>query len=108
MSIHPATIDRDGLGITPKQLAVSRRAQQRADLEVFRYSLGVQARAQIDQMDSEALDDATRTAMECELRLLDDGFAKASGSAAKAAIVARHVERNVAINDRRISQRFGV
>lgn len=107
MSMLPARLD-DGLPLrSPRQLAVASRAQAKAELEVFRYGLGAHARAQIDQIDSEALDDAARVAMECELGLLDDGLSKAGTSPAKAAIVARHVERNATINDRRISRRFG-
>lgn len=99
----------DGLPLrASRQLKRASEAQANAALEVFRYSLGAQARSQIDQIDSEALDDASRVAIECELGLLDDGLAKAGTSAAKAAIVARHVERNVNIDDRRISRRFGV
>jgi hypothetical protein len=99
MALHPVPINSDGLP-SARQLGVARRAQTKTELEVFRYGLGAQAQAQIDQIDSEALDDATRAAMECELGLLDDGLTKAGASPAKAAIVARHVERNVTINDR--------
>ncbi|MFZ1154802.1 MAG: hypothetical protein WAN93_07860 [Solirubrobacteraceae bacterium] len=51
--------------------------------------------------------DASRAGLEEELDLLDYGMARAGQSAAKVELVARHVERLSAINNRRISRRFG-
>lgn len=107
MSYLPVRRDDEPSGLSPRQLALARRAQAKADLEVFRYSLGTRARAQIDQLDTEAVGDASQAALDEELNLLDYGLARAGGSAAKTELVARHVQRLAAINDRRITRRFG-
>jgi hypothetical protein len=106
MSLLPVPFD-DGQGPTPRHVAKARRAKEASDLEVYRYSLGARARAQIDQYDSQAAGDASRTALEEEMDLLDYGLSRTGGSAAKAELVARHVSRLATINDRRITQRFG-
>ena len=106
LSLLPAPLNDDS-GLSSRQLAAAKRDKAIADLEVFRYGLGARARAQIDQLDSQALGDASRAAYESEVELLDYGLAQAGQSAAKAALAARHVERAAAINDRRITRRFG-
>jgi hypothetical protein len=106
MSLLPAPLDKE-LGQTPRQLAQAKRAQAKTELELFRYSLGARARAQIDQLDSQAVADATRTALEEEMNLLDYGLSRSAGSAAKAELVARHVNRLAVTNDRRLTNRFG-
>ncbi len=106
MSLFPVPID-DGSGLSGRQLAAAQKAQASSDLEVFRYGLGARARSQIDQLDSQSVGDATRAALEVEFDLLDYGLAQTGGSAAKAALVARHVERTATINDHRITRRFG-
>jgi len=107
MSLLPAPLDDDMGGLSARQLIKARRAQASSELEVFRFGLGVRARAQIDQLDTQAVADASRAALEAECDLLDYGLARAGQSAAKAALVARHVERIATINDRRITRRFG-
>jgi hypothetical protein len=107
MSLLPAPLNDDAGGLSSRQLVKAQRAQASSELEVFRYGLGVRARAQIDQLDSQALADASRAAFEEECDLLDYGLARAGQSAAKAALIARHVERIATINDRRITRRFG-
>jgi hypothetical protein len=106
MSLLPVPLD-DSTDLTPRQLAKARRAQTRAGLHVFSYALEARTRAEVDRLDSQAVADASRTALDEEVDLLDYGLAQAGGSAAKVALVARHVERLAAINDRRITRRFG-
>jgi len=76
-------------------------------LEVYCYFLRTRALADIDRLDTQAIADASRAALEEECGLLDYGLAQAGQSAAKAALVGRHVERMATINDRRITRRFG-
>lgn len=104
-SLLPARLD-DQPDLTRRQIAQARRAEASATLEVFRYSLGARARSQMDQCDSQAAGDASQTALESELDLLDYGLARAGTSAAKIELCARHVERLATINDRRITRRF--
>jgi hypothetical protein len=97
----------DEVGLSSRQVAAARRSEASQALEVHRYSLGARARAEIDMIDSQAVADASRTALDEEVGLLEYGLARAGGSAAKTELVARHVERMAAINDRRITRRFG-
>jgi hypothetical protein len=106
MSLHPVPFDEPG-GSSPRQITKAKRAKESNDLEVYRYDLGAAARTLMDQADSWAAHDANRTALECELDLLDYGLARTGGSAAKAELVARSVNRLSNINDRRVTRRFG-
>jgi hypothetical protein len=93
--------------LTNRQLARARRAQLSTELTVFRHGLDARARAEMDAQDTQAVADASRIALDEELDLLDYGLSRAGQSAAKAELVARHVERLAVINNRRISRRFG-
>lgn len=109
MSLHPAPFvegEPDG-HLTKRQAARASRDQGVAELAVFRYGLQTRVQAERDRLDSQAVADASRTALEEELDLLDYGLGRAGISGAKAAIVARHVEQLVSINNRRITRRFG-
>jgi hypothetical protein len=100
-------IEEEPSRLTKRQAAKANRDQASAELAVFRYGLQTRVQAERDRLDSEAVADASRTALELELDLLDFGLGRAGQSAAKAAIVARHVEKLVSINDRRLTRRFG-
>ena len=106
MSLLPAPLN-DVTGLTPRQVAKARRAQASTELAVFRHALQTRALAEVDRLDSQAVADASRAALEEEFDLLDYGLSRAGQSAAKAELVARHVERMAAINNRRITERFG-
>jgi hypothetical protein len=106
MSLLPER-PNDDIGLSPRQVAKARRAQENTEIRVFGYALEARAHAEIDMIDSQAVADASRTALEAEVDLLEYGLARAGGSAAKTELVARHVERMAAINDRRITRRFG-
>ena len=107
MSNLPVPFDEKMSGLSSRQFARARRAQASSELAVFRHGLAVRAQAEMTRLDSEALADVSRTAFDLECDLLDYGLARAGRSAAKAALVARHVERVATINDRRITARFG-
>lgn len=107
MSYLPVPRNDDSGGLSSRQLAKARRAQANGELAVFRYGLGARARAQIDQIDSQALADASRAAFDEEADFLDYCLSRSGQSAAKAALAARHLERMATINDRRITRRFG-
>lgn len=103
---HPARLD-DPIGLTRRQIDQARKAEASNAMEVFRYGLGSQGRAQIDIYDSQALADANRAAVCEEMDLLDYGLSRAGTSAAKVEIVARAAQRMATVNDRRIMRRFG-
>lgn len=106
MSLLPALLNDDA-SLSPRQMAKVRRAQENTEIRLFGYTLEAHVRAEMDMIDSQAVADASRAALEAEVGLLEYGLARASGSAAKTELVARHVERLAAINDRRITQRWG-
>jgi hypothetical protein len=90
-----------------RQLVRAVEIQQHTDLAVFEYHQVVRFAAECDRIDSQAVSDAVRTALEEELNLLDWGMQEASGSAAKAELVARKVAIQSRINNARIQRRFG-
>jgi hypothetical protein len=85
----------------------ARRAQTSVELRLFGYTLEARLLAEKDRIDSQAIADVSRAALDEELNLLDYGLTRAGSSAAAVELVARHVERVVTINDRRITRRFG-
>jgi hypothetical protein len=102
----PALLN-DEISLSPRQMAKVRRAQENTEIRLFGHTLEAHERSEIDIMDSQAVADASRAALEAEVGLLEYGLARAGGSAAKIELVARHVERMAAINDRRLNRRFG-
>jgi hypothetical protein len=107
MSTQLAPYDDESGPFSRRQLAAAQRIQASTELELYRYFLEARALADCDRFDTQAVADATRCALDEEIALLDLGLAQAGQSAAKLALVARHVERLANINDRRISRRFG-
>ena len=104
---HPVPFD-DGSGwLATRQLAKARRAQINAGLAVYRHALEAHVQSEIDRVDSQATADASRAALDEELDLLDYGLGRAGQSPIKLELVARHVDRLSAINNRRITRRFG-
>lgn len=93
--------------LSPRQVARASRAQAKTELAVFRHALATRAQSEIDRLDSQAVADASRAALEEEMDLLDYGMSRAGQSAARVELVARHVEQLATINNRRITRRFG-
>jgi hypothetical protein len=105
MSSLPARLTHDGL--PSRQLARATQAQSRTELAVFEHNLAARYVAECDRIDSQALSDVIRTALEEEIANLDWGLEQAAGSAAKAELVARKVAMQSKINSARIARRFG-
>jgi hypothetical protein len=106
LSLLPAQLN-DDTGFSPRQMAKVRRAQENTEIRLFGHTLEAHTIAEIDRLASQAVSDASRAALEAEIDLMEYGLARAGGSVAKTELVARHVERMAAINDRRITRRFG-
>jgi hypothetical protein len=106
MSYLPVPSEPGG-SLSPRQLARASRAQGKAELAVFQHGLAARVQSEMDRLDSQAIADASRAALDEELDLLDYGMSRAGQSAAKVELVARHVERLSAINNRRITRRWG-
>ena len=107
MPFLPTPFDDETGWLTTRQMAKARRAQSAAELELFRYGLTARLRADMDRLDSQAITDASREALDLEIDLLDYGMARAGQSATKLELVRRRVELVSNINSRRIARRFG-
>jgi hypothetical protein len=107
VSLFPVPFN-DPLGPSSRNAAKAQRAQENTYLEVHRYSLGAGARSLMTQYELQAAHDASRVGLDCELDLLDHGLSRTGGSAAKANLVARSVNRLANIDGRIINRRFGV
>lgn len=107
MSLFPVPFN-DPPGPSSRNVAKAQRAQENTDLEVHRYSLGAGARSLMTQYDLQAVHDASRVGLDCELDLLKHGLSRIDGSAAGADLIARTINRLANIDERIITRRFGV
>jgi hypothetical protein len=106
MSKLPAV--RRHIDTSPVQLVRTAALNQRQTaLAIHEHHLGARYVSECDQIDTQAVADAARTALDEELSLLDWGMEQAAGSAAKAELVSRKVSMLAQINNRRISRDFG-
>jgi hypothetical protein len=90
-----------------RQLAKAVQAQEKTELAVYEHHLAARYLAEIDRIDSAAVGDVTKTALDEELRTLDYGLELAAGSPAKAELVSRLVSLQSKIDGARIARRFG-
>src|SRR5450759_2274473 len=63
MSLLPAPLD-DDTGLTSRQMVKARRAQASTELRLFSYALEARTRAEVDRLDSQAIGDASRAALD--------------------------------------------
>jgi hypothetical protein len=91
----------------PRMLARATRAQHGTELAVFRHALKARYVAECERIDTQALSDVVKTALEEELGLMDWGLERAGGSVAKAELVSRKLSMLSNINSDRIARRFG-
>jgi hypothetical protein len=95
-------------GITPsRQLVRAANARQRTELAIYEHALAARYLAECDCIDSQAVADATKAALDEEIRNLDWGMERSAGSPAKAELVARMVAMQSRIDTARISRHFG-
>ena len=106
MSNLPA-IRGDDDGLPGRYLARARRTQLAAELQVFQHDVQAAALSTIDQIDAQSIADAARCSLEEELRLLEEGLARAGTSKAALELVARKVNILSTSYDRRLNRRFG-
>jgi hypothetical protein len=100
----PARLERAGRS---HQLTRATRAQERTELAIYEHGLEARYLAEIDRIDSQAIADVAREAIEQELSTLSYGLELAEGSAAKSELVSRLVSLQANIDNRRIARRFG-
>lgn len=103
MPNHPAPWE----GRPSRQVARAARTQEGTELAIYEHQLGARYLAECDRIDSEAIADVTKGAIEEELSVLDYGLDQAGGSAAKIELVSRLVGIQSRIDAARIARRFG-
>jgi molybdopterin-guanine dinucleotide biosynthesis protein A len=91
----------------PRQLVRAVKAQRRTELAVFKHSLRARYEAECARLDTQALSDVVKTALEEEMGLMEWGLERAGGSPAKAELVARKLAMFSNINSQCIARRFG-
>ncbi|HET7060274.1 MAG TPA: hypothetical protein VFH99_03110 [Candidatus Saccharimonadales bacterium] len=94
-------------GGPPLQVARAARAQEKTELAIYSHHLEMEYLRQCDTIDSAAIADVARTALEEEMRVLDEGLALAGDSLAKRELVSRMVSIQSKIDSARIVRRFG-
>jgi hypothetical protein len=90
-----------------RQLVRAAKAQERTELAIYEHNLASRYLAECDRVDSQAIADVTKTALDEEMEVLDWGLQRAGGSAAKAQLVAEKVAMQSRIDSARIARRFG-
>lgn len=82
-------------------------AQEKTELAIYEHHLQARYLAEVDRIDSAAIADVTKAALEEEMSVLDWGLQQAAGSQAKAELVSRLVSLQSKIDSARIARRFG-
>jgi hypothetical protein len=90
-----------------RQVRRAVQAQERTELAIFEHHLQARYLTEIDRIDSTAIADVAKAALEEELNILDWGLEQAAGSPAKAELVSRMVSLQSKIDSGRIARRFG-
>ncbi len=104
MTRLPARRDNRG---TDRRLTAAIKASAQTELAIYEHHLAARYKAECQRIDTEALTDVVRCALEEEMRLLDWGLEKANGSPAKAQMVAEKVAMLSKIDSDQIARRFG-
>lgn len=95
-------------GVRPSRALIrATRATERTELDIYEYDLAARRQVECDRIDSEAIADVTRAALEEEMNVLDWGLERAGQSTAKRELVSRMVAQQSHIDIVRISRRFG-
>ena len=90
-----------------RALVRAARVTQNTELAIYEYDLDVRRQVECDRIDSQAIADVTRTALEEEMSVLDFGLERAGRSPAKRELVSRLVAQQSHIDIARIGRRFG-
>ncbi len=98
---------RDDDRARDRQLSRAAAASDRTELAIYEHHLSARYKAECQRIDTEALTDVVRGALQEEVAVLDWGLELANGSPAKAQMVAEKVAMLSQINSDRIAKRFG-
>jgi len=96
-----------GLPGQSRQITKAVQAQEKTELAIYEHHLQARYLAEVDRIDSAAIGDVTKAALEEEMNVLDWGLEQAAGSQAKAELVSRMVAQQSRIDIGRIARRFG-
>jgi hypothetical protein len=105
MSNLPARLPDPGR--PSRALSRAARATERTELAIYKHHLTTRYEAACDEADTQALADASETALVEEMRVMDNGLRLAGNSPAKKELVARMVAQQSNIDLHRIGRRFG-
>lgn len=92
--------------VTPWQGASACRLVKQTQRAVFRHGVGAAAKAEMDRQDAQAAADANQASLDEELKLLRYGLSQAGASATQLEMVARKVQLQISIDERRVMQKF--
>jgi hypothetical protein len=90
-----------------RALTRAARETEQTELSIYQHHLNARYRAECDRIDSQALGDVVRSALEEEMNVLDSCLARAGSSPAKKELVARMVALQSELDIRRIARHFG-
>ena len=82
------------------------RAAEKTSLAIYEAELAARFRSEVDQIDSRAIADAVKGALDEEMCVLDEALAAAGDSLAKRELISRKLEIMSRINSQRIARRF--
>jgi hypothetical protein len=99
--------DRLSSPLHSRQVARAAQAQEKTELAIYEHHLAARYQVEVDRIDSAAIGDVTKAALEEEMNVLDWGLERAAGSQAKAELVSRMVAQQSRIDIGRIARRFG-
>lgn len=91
-----------------RSLARATRASEATALAIHEAELAARFKSEVDQIDSRAIADAVKGALEEEMRVLDEALELAGDSLAKKELVARMLAIQSRIDGNRIARRFEV
>lgn len=93
-------------GRSPRSVVRATRATERTELAIYEAELQARFKAEVDQIDSRAIADAVKGALDEEMRVLDEALEQAGDSLAKRELVSRMVAIQSRIDSQRITRRF--
>lgn len=88
-------------------VAKAARAKERTELAIYDHQLQADYLRECDLIDTAATFEVTKSALESEMRLLDEGIALAGDSEAKRQLLAEKIDLLSRANTARISRTFG-
>lgn len=94
-------------GRPARSVTTAAHALEKTTEAVYRHQLAADYLRECDQIDTDAITDVVRHALEAEMRLSDEGMALAGDSATKRQLLAEKLEILARSNSARISRTFG-